>query len=157
MILDETRPPDLPDVAPEPDLIPDPIIDLAPDLDGDEFVPDWVEAADDIICNVGVVGDPCSSTVHCSCVPSSARECLLVITGYVSFPGGYCSARCTSNADCGEGSHCFENTPGTRYCFKHCTSATQCRMAEGYTCTMIPVLPDSSTYCFPMWDTFPEG
>lgn len=54
-------------------------------------------------------------------------------------PGGYCSAACTMNTDCGEGGVCsgaFPSlgggpaTPGS--CFKGCNSAEECR--EGYRC-----------------------
>jgi len=150
MTADDTLPPDIPDVAPDPDLVPDPIIDPVPDLDVIDVGPDpIVDPTDDGGCTVGVTGDPCSSATQCNCVPSSARECLTTLSGYVSFPGGYCSARCTSPADCGTGGNCAEITTGTRYCLKVCSSASQCRMAEGYTCTTIPMSSDTRTYCLP--------
>lgn len=105
--------------------------------------------AEDGACTVGVTGDPCSSPTQCSCVPSSARECLTTLSGYIAFPGGYCSARCTTPADCGIGANCAEITTGTRYCLKTCSSGSQCRMSEGYSCARIPMSSDTRTYCMP--------
>jgi hypothetical protein len=100
----------------------------------------------------GCVGDPCSSDDECECVPGSGRECLYTISGYVIFHGGYCTARCTSHAECGSGARCVEITTGTRYCLKLCTSSSQCRMTESYMCTTIPMSSDTNTYCLPGYD-----
>jgi hypothetical protein len=158
MAADDTVSPDLPDGTHDPDVIIDPTPDPTPDLDATEIRPDTTDTiADDAGCTVGVTGDPCSSATQCNCVPSSARECLTTLSGYVSFPGGYCSARCTSPADCGTGANCAEITTGTRYCLKVCSSASQCRMAEGYTCATIPMSSDTRTYCLPNMTTDGTG
>lgn len=47
----------------------------------------------------------------------------------VLFPGGYCSALCSSDADCGAGSHC--GVEGA--CLESCSEDTECR-DENYTC-----------------------
>jgi hypothetical protein len=60
-------------------------------------------------------------------------------------------------ADCGTGANCAEITTGTRYCLKVCSSASQCRMAEGYTCTTIPMSSDTRTYCLPNMTTDGTG
>jgi len=146
---DDTVSPDIPDGT-DLDAIdthPDPVPDL--DVRPEDVSPDSTDPAEDGACLVGLTGDPCSSASQCACVPSSARECLTSISGYLEFRGGYCSARCTSPADCGTGANCAEITTGTRYCLKVCSSASQCRMAEGYTCTTIPMSPDTRTYCLP--------
>lgn len=145
---DDTVSPDIPDLD-AIDTHPDPVSDLEVIPDGMEVRPDSTDGAEDGACLVGLTGDPCSSVSQCACVPSSARECLTSLSGYISFPGGYCSARCTSPADCGTGANCAEITTGTRYCLKVCSSASQCRMAERYTCTTIPRSSDTRTYCLP--------
>ena len=160
--------PDLAPDTPEPDLLPDlppdippPDLDVTPEPDrenipGPDLLPDISDAADgsDGSCTVGLTGDPCAEPDQCNCIPSDSRECLTTIGGYLSFPGGYCSARCTSPTECGSGAHCAEVYPGTSYCLKVCTSAAQCRMAEGYTCARIPMSSDTRTYCLP--DMEPE-
>ncbi|MFH1437260.1 MAG: hypothetical protein ABIJ56_16245 [Pseudomonadota bacterium] len=161
-VLSETDlddvPADTPDIPVESD-IPGPDLDVPADGDvgdpGAEDIRPEDVAAEDGSCTVGLTGDPCSSPTACACVPSSARECLTTLSGYITFPGGYCSARCTTPADCGTGANCAEITTGTRYCLKVCSSASQCRMAEGYTCTQIPMSSDTRTYCLPQGS--PDG
>ena len=155
--------PDLVPDTPEADMPPDippPDLDVTPepdraDMPGPDIPPEVSDAADgsDGPCSVGLTGDPCSSPSQCNCVPSSSRECLTTISGYISFPGGYCSARCTTPTECGSGAHCAELYTGVNYCLKVCTSASQCRMAEGYTCTRIPMSSDTRTYCLPSMES----
>ena len=90
----DTTPPDTtPDTPPDtpPDTTPDTTPDVTPDS-----------------TTGGVVGDPCYSSSDCSDVPGAGRLCLNVVGGALSFPGGYCSAVCTSAADCGPGSDCVD-------------------------------------------------
>jgi len=148
--------PDIPDVTPDQDMH-EQADTSPPDLDAIsdphfDTLPDVPDVSDDGACLVGLVGDPCSSASQCNCVPSSARECLTTIFGYLDFPGGYCSARCTTPAECGTGANCAEITSSTLYCLKLCSSASQCRMAEGYDCTTIPMSSDTRTYCLPPLD-----
>jgi hypothetical protein len=83
------------------------------------------------------VGSACTSDDQCGCVPSGEGQCLTELAGLVVFPGGYCSAACTSHEDCGDRSKCLEVTTGTRYCFKRCTLSTECRMEDGYQCAIL--------------------
>ena len=138
--------PDL-DVTPEPDRADAPGPDLPPDTS------DATEG-DDGTCSVGLVGDPCVSPDQCGCIPAESKECLITIAGYLNFSGGYCTARCTSLAECGSEALCAEVYTGVNYCLKICTSPAQCRMAEGYTCGRIPMSSDTRTYCLP--DMEPE-
>ncbi|MFH1436396.1 MAG: hypothetical protein ABIJ56_11820 [Pseudomonadota bacterium] len=131
-----------------PDWIPDRIPDWRPDRPPD-IMPDPTDIVDDETCFGGIVGDPCSAASDCNCVPSSASECLESLAGFITFPGGYCTARCTSPAECGIGANCAELYPGTSYCLKECTRVWNCRMSEGYNCTTIPLSADSRTYCLP--------
>ena len=130
------------------DRIPDRIPDWRPDRPPD-IMPDPVDIMDDETCFGGIVGDPCSAASDCNCVPSSASECLESLAGFITFPGGYCTARCTSAAECGTGANCAELYPGTNYCLKECSRVWDCRMSEGYNCTTIPMSADSRTYCLP--------
>jgi hypothetical protein len=143
-------PPDVPDLRPDPDATEPPpdTTDVRPDPDATDTA-DATDAREDGACTVGLTGDACTSASSCACVPSSARECLTTLSGYITFNGGYCSARCSSPADCGTGANCAEVTTGTSYCLKVCSSASQCRMAEGYSCTTIPMSSDTRTYCLP--------
>lgn len=140
------------DVSPPPDIdiTTDTPVDIIPeDISTDGHVDTTIDTSPDGPCTTGVTGDPCSSSSMCGCVPSAARTCLSSLAGYLTFPGGYCSAQCTSPADCGSGANCAEITPTTKYCLKICSSPSQCRMSEGYTCTQIPYSSDIRTYCLP--------
>jgi hypothetical protein len=93
------------------------------------------------------VGSACTSDDQCSCVPSGEGQCLTELAGLVVFPGGYCSAACTSHEDCGDRSRCVEITTGMMVCLKVCTTSTECRMEEGYGC---PIIVDADiSYCLP--------
>jgi len=74
--------------------------------------------------------------------------------GYVEFPGGYCSADCTSDADCGDTD---EGTCLNLYimtmCIKNCTESSECRESEGYTCGELPsMLGIEGTFCIPPFE-----
>jgi hypothetical protein len=70
--------------------------------------------------------------------------CLLILQGsfggaMMEAPGGYCSAACMTNTDCGEGGTCsgaFAGIGGigatTGRCLKSCSNASDCR--DGYRC-----------------------
>jgi hypothetical protein len=95
----------------------------------------------------GVVGDPCYSATQCGGVPGAGVTCLTSIMGYITFPGGYCSAVCTSDADCGPEGACVNLSDLGRYCLKRCTSGADCRTSEGYDCVVVTGAP--GTYCLP--------
>lgn len=97
----------------------------------------------------GSVGDPCGDpAVDCALVPGDARQCLTDFMGFVYFYGGYCTASCTGPADCGPGATCVELPMGS-FCFKNCSGDDECRVDEGYACTMMPYL-DAGPYCLPV-------
>jgi hypothetical protein len=126
--------------------------DMAPDFPRDsprDFPRDLADVPDDGTCVGGIVGDACFMGSQCNCVPGSARECLTDLFGFLTFPGGYCSAQCTSTAECGDGANCAELMTGAFYCLKLCSSVSQCRMSERYTCMTIPMGGDPRTYCLP--------
>ena len=96
----------------------------------------------------GVVGDACYSVTACMGVPGTGRTCLTSIYGYVTFPGGYCSAVCTSSSDCGTGGVCADFMGYGNYCLKSCTSPYDCRNSEGYSCNTLPS-GSGGMYCLP--------
>jgi hypothetical protein len=141
IVGDDTVPGDIP--HPDSEIVPE----LIPDVVVDDITP--VDPPPEDGACVGNTGDACSTAAQCACIPSSAKQCLTTVGGYITFTGGYCSAQCTSTADCGTGANCAAITTGTNYCLKVCSSASQCRMAEGYSCTTIPGSTDTRTYCLP--------
>jgi len=64
--------------------------------------------------------------------------------GGFTFPGGYCSMTCMTDADCGFGAQCV---PFVNFCAKTCTSDDDCRAAEGYTCGSLGF--GTAMYCLP--------
>jgi len=80
------------------------------------------------------IGAACASDAACA-----NNSCL-------AMQGGYCSKSMCDFAGCPTGSTCFGTGNGQTQCFKDCTSATQCRTAESYTCssTYAVCLPGSS-------------
>ena len=133
------------------DTTPDITVDLIPDPTTD---PTWDAPTDpgvDTAPGSGTTGTACIEDDECTGVPGAARFCLDRIElggGYgVNFPGGYCSAECTSPDDCGDGADCVD-FGYLGLCFLRCTYEDECRMAEGYTCYEIPYVT-TQTYCVP--------
>ena len=112
------------------------------------------ETVDDGGATGGLVGDACYSATQCGGVPGAGVTCLTSIMGYITFPGGYCSAVCTSDMDCGSSGACVNLNDLGRYCLKRCTSAGDCRTSESYTCDVVTGAP--GTYCIPPF-TSPEA
>jgi hypothetical protein len=137
-----------PDAAPDaaPDAIPDGAVDtlIDPSPDATDTVPPDTDAE---AAPGGVVGDPCFNSTQCMGVPGAGRACLTSLMGYVSFPGGYCSATCTSAADCGTGAQCVNLMDVGEYCLKQCASNADCRTADTYTCDAVPGA--TGTFCIP--------
>jgi len=134
------------------DLPADDVPEVTPDPEQEEVVEDVVEDPDAVDIPVepvdGVVGDPCTSPAQCAGVPGDARECLTDIMGFIQFEGGYCSATCTTVAECGEGANCV-NLMIVSYCLKLCDDNSDCRVSEGYNCGELPYVGDGNTYCIP--------
>jgi hypothetical protein len=138
--------------GPGPDATPDGTPDgPIPDGTPDGPIPDGPgpDATPDGPAPTGAVGDPCRDPSMCTDVPATGRDCLTDIGGMLSFPGGYCSANCTSDSDCGTGGECVDLFGYMAYCLKTCTSPGECRTTEGYTCTTIPGTTGGDTYCLP--------
>jgi hypothetical protein len=92
------------------------------------------------------VGQGCIEDRDCSGIPSPERTCLTDLMGF-TFPGGYCSARCTSSEDCGPGATCVDIMV-EQLCFKDCRGDDDCRVDEGYACMEMPYI-GGGPYCLP--------
>jgi hypothetical protein len=133
------------------------LVDTMADTMTDTLPPDTTEVPVDTGpdgTGGGVVGDPCYSASQCGGVPGAGVTCLTSIMGYITFPGGYCSAVCTSAADCGVGAECVNLNDLGRYCLKRCSSPGECRTAEGYGCDV--VTGAAGTFCIPPFSS-PES
>lgn len=127
------------------DSIPDPTTEPPDDVPTDS-----VEDSD--AWGDGEVGDPCTLDTDCGGVPSAAPNCLEDIFGMITFPGGYCSADCTSDDDCGPDGDCIDAVIMS-LCLKTCTSGSDCRESEGYTCDALPdMLGIPGDFCLPPYD-----
>jgi hypothetical protein len=80
-----------------------------------------------------VAGSACATDAECAGVMGAcASELPAAGGGSVATPGGYCTAACEVNLDCGStGAVCVQTRGGAR-CFKTCATMADCR--EGYVC-----------------------
>ena len=166
----DTRPDWWPDVPPDsppdwwpdapPDTRPDWWPDAPPDVPFDSRPDWWPDVTPDTGTDVptdstgGAVGDACTNASSCTGVPGSGRMCLTTVFGYLDFPGGYCSANCTSAAECGSAGACVSILFGS-YCLESCWSSASCRTSEGYSCQSL--FGSGSMYCLPPFPGGPDG
>lgn len=99
------------------------------------------------------IGDPCTADGDCKvgASPTCWKSNVLNNTANPATTGGYCSAKCTADADCGSGNKCIAFGPTDKYCLKGCADATTCRH-PGYACAFIGsgvCYPDSIYDCDP--------
>jgi hypothetical protein len=89
------------------------------------------------------VGGPCASASDCAVGGPAvcwARN-YLNVSSNLAARGGYCTAECTSDADCGDGV-CIDEGSDGKWCMAKCQAAADCR--SGYACfTRI------TGHCFP--------
>lgn len=95
----------------------------------------------------GSTGAACTMASDCTMLASAM--CMTDIAGFYSFPGGYCTASCTMDSDCGAGGGCLTVPLVGGYCVKSCTLPTDCRTGEGYTCMAPPIGGTGGMYCLP--------
>ena len=74
------------------------------------------------------VGDACATPDDCPGSRLYAGDCAR------NYPNGYCTRQCDGDADCDAGAFCVVTTGGP-VCVKSCTTAKDCRLSEGYSCT----------------------
>lgn len=146
----------------------DPASDPVSDPSGDDAVLTDIsvtDAAGDVAGDVlpdgavmGTVGDPCETDLQCMGVPGM-ETCITVVPfgpgGYIEFPGGYCSADCVTDGDCGEGALCVSTMGGMSACFLTCEDGSDCREDEGYECRARH--SDPQTFCMPPRPARPDA
>lgn len=127
------------------DGIPDPSTEPPEEAIDDTPAEGWGDAR---------VGEACEAATDCGGVPSPAPNCMTDIMGYVEFPGGYCSADCTSDDECGEtGEGTCINAYIMTLCLKNCTESSECRTSEGYDCGELPsMLGIEGMFCLPAFE-----
>lgn len=76
-------------------------------------------------------------------VCSANAECATGLCDTAS-PGGYCTAQCTTDSQCGSNGKCLAGTKSS-LCLAKCTSSSYCR--TGYSC--VQLTSDPTTVCFP--------
>lgn len=99
-------------------------------------------------------GAACTSANSCEgAANATGRTCLSQLTAptgpAISFPGGYCSASCQANIECGAGAECpvaesLKAFPIPNLgsfipsdCYKTCQTDADCRMGDKYRCSTI--------------------
>jgi hypothetical protein len=103
-------------------------------------------------------GAACRTANTCMGEAPSCQTMLSLLGQQIPFPGGYCSAACKNNIECGPTAECpvgeslktltasplipaeFRGTieaAAPSHCYERCTMDSQCRVAEGYRCTSI--------------------
>jgi len=82
-----------------------------------------------------VAGKPCTSDNDCPGGTCAAQIAGAMIGQTSPAPGGYCTATCLNNGDCGAGAICTALIPDVveGSCLATCTAATDCR--DEYICT----------------------
>jgi hypothetical protein len=103
-------------------------------------------------------GAACRTANTCTGEAPSCQTMLSLLGQEIPFPGGYCSALCKNNVECGPTGECPVGeslkaltgipliTPDIRatieaaapsHCYERCTMDSQCRTDEGYRCASI--------------------
>lgn len=103
----------------------------------------------------GALGAACSTVMDCGKVPKDAvcfREYLLNSPVLQRTPGGYCSAYCDRDADCGADGRCVDLVFAGKACFARCDKSGICR--AGYACLIADGIcaPAGNLNCDPTVD-----
>ncbi len=96
---------------------------------------------------VGGLGDGCTGDWECGAVPSPMSYCAMDLLGFLSFPGGYCTASCSSDTECGPEGTCVDVWFDS-LCLLDCDFSEDCRLDEGYDCMDLPFF-GGGPYCLP--------
>lgn len=108
-----------------------------------DIVPAPIRSAPDGGAGDGTVGAACNTDDNCD---ADGVECLTkVMFGItLTFPRGYCTQSCQNNSQCPSGSGCVA---AANSCLKTCSTASECRVADGYTCAAPPLT--NQKFCLP--------
>jgi hypothetical protein len=103
----------------------------------------------DVVTNVG---RSCGSAASCEGEKPSCQTALDLLGVEIPFPGGYCSATCADNLECGADGECpigesLKAVPelfrglisgfAPSHCYQHCSDDSDCRTDEEYRCVSI--------------------
>lgn len=103
----------------------------------------------DVVTNVG---EGCSSAASCEGGKPSCQTALDLLGVEIRFPGGYCSATCADNLECGDDGECpigeaLKAVPelfrglisglAPSHCYQRCSDDSDCRGDEEYRCVTI--------------------
>jgi hypothetical protein len=135
-----------PDPAAEIEVIPDTPRDETVEMPGD---PDIVDIPAEEGSATSTIGGPCETNEDCVAPVGLTPQCMTNLFTFV-FPGGICTAVCTEAGQCGPMAECVDLSI-IRYCLLKCSTATECRVDEGYICDIIPYITDTNTYCIPQF------
>lgn len=81
----------------------------------------------------GVVGSACTSASDCG--PGSCMQTVPIVN--VDYPGGYCTARCASDDECGSQGVCVPDVVGfSGSCYRRCDDDHPCGR-DGYRCRVV--------------------
>ena len=77
--------------------------------------------------------------------------CITSLGGFITLPGGYCTASCSPTTSCGAGATCLSIGfgGGGGQCVATCTTSADCRASEGYACQMLPFGGGGRRVCVP--------
>jgi hypothetical protein len=117
------------------------------DLDGGSDTLDLLGV--DFAIAPGSIGASCVADTDCNSVASGVcwKKNILDDPGNLPTTNGYCTATCTSDADCGGTGTCQEVLAGaSKYCLRSCITANTCRTGDGYACF---IMTRTSGYCYP--------
>lgn len=81
------------------------------------------------------LGGACTADSDCAgSQPVCWRTTFANKPGRIQTPGGYCSQRCSTNANCGAGGSCVDfGSEDGKWCLARCQAASDCR-SPGYAC-----------------------
>jgi hypothetical protein len=100
----------------------------------------------------GVAGEACSADMDCQ-----GGRCMMSDLLMTSYPSGYCTGNCISDADCGDGAVCgeaFAGQAGT--CYRTCAEDSDCAR-DGYRCRASVFPPGAAKRCLPGSEPLADG
>jgi hypothetical protein len=111
----------------------------------DLHMPDMGGEGPDMSATPSTIGGPCTSNANCieGKMPVCFLRTLFNNSSYLKTTGGYCSSKCSSDADCGANGVCVDEGTLGMWCYASCSQASDCR-SPGYACLYF-----TPNHCFP--------
>jgi hypothetical protein len=115
-------------------------------------VMDFATPPDDLATPPGnqPIGGPCAANLDCieGKVPVCWKATVFNTMAGQAVPGGYCSAKCASDLDCGANGECVDFGLSGKWCLAICAGPNDCR-GQGYACYLAYFLNAQNDLCFP--------